>query len=573
MATHAGESHRWPVYQAGSAVGGSRPANGAGNHAGAAGEHGRHWPSPVGALLAGLEAAGHTVSGGVPKRGSFSPRRNSLSHNAGVAAPIRHELNPDEGRSRSVSTCTLDSDSSGEPDDTSRERLPRALARAKRTGRADPGAAALQQKLLREGICIDAHRLVLDLSMTLDVFKGILVVLMVTSNVIMTMSSSDLRSGSFASLLICNAASSQCFTGFLIAFGYSCYSQYLREWPDPSRDLERVRWRVLRSITFPIIGAWICNFVWCFLCLKNELSRANVFNVFTFWRVFGNGPDFLCGFSINLATVYALWRPITNLLGRIPPVSMVSYPEWRRDAAALGLALSPLLLSLVSIPDCTHNMRWVQWLLVCDKRDIDTPSLPALPHMMDFGLGILLAACWDRFISDLRPIAHGGPGGALHVLSMRAARHWAFALLAASGVLLLLFVPLGQVWLYTDLSLVQMSTPVGLLVRGFSGGPSALWLLSTLWPVAVWACFSGILVTLRGSAFGVVLKWPLSFLEHLGANVLYYLVIVDIFLAGMFRGFLRVNPFPFGLQDCLLSSALILTFGRFFHLMAKTARK
>jgi hypothetical protein len=426
------------------------------------------------------------------------------------------------------------------------------------------------------GLYIDAHQLVLDRSAALDIFKGWLVFLMVASNVILTIGSPRLTTDCFASRVICNLASSQCFIGFMAAFGYSCYRQYLREWPDPPKDLNRVRLRVLRTIAFPIIGAWVCNFAWCFLSTPREDSTSMhvVFEAFTFLRVFGNGPNFLLNFSINLAVVYFLWRPITNLMQSMQPYapSMDAwYPEFRQDVAAATCVLFPLVFTLIPVPDCTGRMRWAQWLFVCEKRDPDTPSLPALPHLTVFGVGVLVAAAWDRFISHLKPVSQGGPSGGLHVLPMSALRYWGLLIGACFMLLLLLFVPLGQVWLFTDLTEVQLHTRFGYLIRGYSGGPSMLWLLSTLWPLAVWAVAAGILVILRSSILGCVLHWPLSWLEHLGANVLFYQVVADLFMVAMSHG--ADIKFQASLMTCMISTTMVLIACRFFHFIAQVARK
>jgi hypothetical protein len=320
--------------------------------------------------------------------------------------------------------------------------------------------------------------------------------------------------------------------------------------------------------------------------LKFEFTGANLADVLTFAKVFGNGPDFLCCFSLNLALVYLLWRPFTCFLDDIvgaehfiatgePHCGSISFTtQQRRDLIALAVALSPVLFTFFAIPDCTGNKRWVQWLLVCGKRDIDTPSFPVLPYLVDFSLGILAAACWSRFLSDLRPVGNGGPNGGSSILPMSDLRRWWFALHRTALVLLVFFVPLGQVWLYTDLSVVQMATPVGQLIRGFSNGPSMLWLLATLWPVAMWTATIAVLVILKGTALGLVLQWPLRGLEHLGANTLYYLVVGDVFLAGMFRGLLKdTGAAAFPIQKCLICTGLILGFGRFLHLLCKTSRK
>jgi len=522
-------------------------------------EQERPMPSPVGTLFASLQAAQNSQRDS--HRDFFRAGRTSSPGADGYSS------SSSQGHER---------DFLKKPD-----RLTRA-AHVPTEAAAGKVYPASLKKLSSEGLLLDMHQLMRDASATLDVFKGSLVVLMLTSNVIITMSSTHLRSHSYGSLVICNAAASTCFVGLLLAFGFSCYTQYLCEWPDPRKELGSLRLRVSRAIAFPVVGAWACNFVWCFICLKNDLTAANLFDVFTFSRVFGNGPDFLCSFSLDLALVYALWRPIMQLLehagraelganfGFIAKLSL----EQRQDLAAVAIALSPLLFTLVAVPDCTGpHRRWVQWFLVCDKRDIDTSSLPALPYLMDFGLGILVAACWKRFLADLRPVGDGGPNGGHSILPMQALRHWCIITLSTSMALLLLFLPLGQVWFYTDLSVVKMSTPFGHLIRGFSDGPSMLWLLSTLWPAATLAGIVVVLVTLRGTPLGVVLQWPLGWLEHMGANILYYLIVTDLFLAGMFRGFAHSDPFPFTLPACLLCTAFILSIGRFLHFMCRSARK
>lgn len=515
----------------------------------------RHTSSPVSALLAGLQAA--------------HASRNFLSSRTHKAA---ESSSPSRSPER-------------ERGDTERERFAKSrLPRASLTKslKADSALSPGEMSTLSsEGFLLDMHKLLRESSMILDVFKGSLMVIMATSNVIVTMSSTTLRSHSYASLVICNTAATLCFVGLLISFGFSCYGQYLHEWPDPAKDLTTLRLRVLRAVSGPVLGAWVCNFVWCFICLKNEFTQTNLFDVFTFSKVFGSGPDFLCSFSLDLALVYALWRPIMRLLEEAQKadgqasVGIISQltPETRRNLTAAAITFCPLLLTLHAVSDCTRSGRWVQWFLVCDKREIDTASLAALPHLMDFGVGILVAACWHRFLADLRPYFDGGPTGGLSILPMQALRKWSLLMLGSCIATLVLFVPLGQVWLYTDLSVVQMATPFGQLVRGYSNGPSMLWLLATLWPVAMWASFIMVLVTLRGTVFGYLLKWPLGWLEHLGANVLFYLVLTDMCLAGMFRGFQHVDPFPFDSMTCIASTALIFLIGRFIHFICRSARK
>jgi len=427
---------------------------------------------------------------------------------------------------------------------------------------------------------VNAHQLVLDRSTALDIFKGLLVCLMHSMNVILFLGTPNLRSESLTARMIANLGGAMCFSGFMAAFGYSSYRQYLREWPDPPKDVSRVRMRVLQAVALPIVGAWICNFAWCFLSAKQDaaVSARLVFDVFTFASVFGNGPDFLLGFSINLAVVYCLWRPIVNFINSVQPGSRYideMCPNFRRDATTLAIVMSPLLFTMFPLPDCTGYMRWAQWFTVCEKRDLDTPTLPALPHLVDFGLGILVAAAWDRFIAHLKPLGQGGEGetAGLHLLPMASLRQWGVAIMAGCKILLLLFIPLGQVWLYTDFAHVHLQTPVGVLSRGYSGGPSCLWLLATIWPLAALSVFACILVILKGGPLRPVLELPLVWLEHLGANVLYYLIVVNLFLAGMSHTQDKSGKNGIDTKSCIMTTVFILIFCRFLHFAAQAARK
>lgn len=417
-----------------------------------------------------------------------------------------------------------------------------------------------------EGVCVDVHNFVLRSSSALDIFKGILVLLMTASHLMIALCSPQERAESFISLLVCNAASSGCFVGFMIAFGYASYPQYLREWPDPPDATER-RARVFRACIHPILGAWVCQFAWCFVYHKYLPTPSTVISIFTFARVFGNGPDFLLGFSINLFLAYMLWGMLNKIHGSVQP-------GWRQDAVAVGLVLAPVLLTLTPVPDCRGFGRTVQIFLPCQQREIDSVNLAALPHLLDFGLGVLLACVKDRFISDLRPISNNEKQSTMHLLPWHAVRQWTIATAIVLFSMCVLFVPLGQVWFITDLGNVQVQTAYGWIIRGFAGGPSACWLLSTVWPVSMLAILSFTLAVAKDFfTFGSFMYNVTVLLEHLGANVLYYLIVGDILLAGMFRGFEQVDPYPLSVMGCLYCTIAFLAIGWCLHYMAKMSRK
>jgi hypothetical protein len=283
--------------------------------------------------------------------------------------------------------------------------------------------------------------------------------------------------------------------------------------------------------------------------------------------VTGSGPDVLLACSLSFVIVYALWSPVGKLFCQVKE-------GWGRDGLVLIVALSPMLTTLVHVPGCTGSMRWARLILPCAGQPEEEKDglLPALPHLADFNLGILLAACWDRFISDLKPLGGAQTPSGLHLLPWPAARRWAAGLSAWALLLMTLFVPLGQVFFYTDLEREQVSTPLGQLGHGPHTslvGPSAFGLLAALWPIGVWAAVACLCVSVRG-LLAEPLRAPVGELEHLGANVLYYIVVINVFLAGLGHGG-RAKSWSIG--SCLLIATGILAAGRFLHRIAKAARK
>lgn len=429
-----------------------------------------------------------------------------------------------------------------------------------------------------EGFLVDAHALVLGTTKSIDVFRGILVVLVVFANSLLTIGSAEMldQPGS-GCLLICNAAASQVFAGCMLAFGYSAYTQFLRVWPDPPR-IES--WQVLKTMIFPILCAWIISFTWRFLAperaavpneeLQQGSVTASLLRVVIFQGAHAGGPDLLLASSMNFVLVFLLWRPINFIMSSIES-------GWRHDILAVLIAISPLAICWFPLQSCGEtNVLALFW--PCGTEEKEIGAVPGLPHLMDFNLGLLAAACWDRFLCQLRP--YGGGGSNLHILPWETARRWGLGLVALFGILSMLFVPLGQVMMSHDLFHTEVQTPFGSLQRGPSGGPSALWMLASLWPTASWAVCAVVLVSYRGSPLiGSCLHYPLSFLEHLGANVLYYVVFLNIMLAGLcarhrIYGHKSANDKDqSGLCESLVAALLILCAGRFLHFIAKMARK
>jgi len=430
-------------------------------------------------------------------------------------------------------------------------------------------------KIQAEGFLVDAHSLVLGTTKSIDVFRGLLVVLSAFSNSLLTIGSSGmLEQPGSGSLLICNAAASQCFAGWMAAFGYSAYTQFLRVWPDPPK-FEIVQ--VLKTMIFPLICAWIISFTWRFLAPEHRGALlplqtpeggiySEIFRVLIFQGNHAGGPDLLLASSLNFALVFALWRPVIFFLD--------CFSGWTHDFVALLLAFLPLLICLMPLESCGHT-NWIALFWPCGTEKREVGAIPGMPHLMDFNLGLCIAVCWDRFLCQLRPYGNGN----IHLLPWETARRWFVGVTVVTFVTLAFFVPLGQVIAYVDLFHTEVNTPLGVLQRGPAGGPSTLWMLSSLWPVGAWAALAVVLVSHRGSPWiGSVLTHPLALLEHFGANVLYYIVVVNVFLAGLcarhrIYGHANKEDDTSGLGQSIVAGFGILCAGRFLHFIAKTARK
>jgi len=439
-----------------------------------------------------------------------------------------------------------------------------------------------------QGISVSVDALIVGLGATHHVFQGLLVLLMAFSNVMLIMTAPDRRlQGGALPLFFGNLASVLCYAGLTASFGYSCYSKYLCELSDPTQTA-RVRSQLAGEIVKPLLGAWLCSAVWCFFCHMRIPDQAAVLSVLVFWRVYGNVTEYLFAMSFNLLLVCALWRPICSILESSGPAG-----SWRRRGAAVLLALAPLAFSLLPALDCTGRARMAHLFLVCMQVSNDASSFPALAHLSIFGLGILLAACRDRLIADLEPSP--GAGGGDLVLPWHAVRAWFSSLGIVLKVSMVFFAPLGQIWWHEDLSDVRADTHLGPLIRRSPGGPSLIWLLSTVWPVIISTAVSGLLVLMREiRPVGGCFRLAVAELEHYSANSLYYLVVVDVLLAGLYRGFSPVGAeaeaggtvvgaadpghaghpaFPLTVTGDVCCTLGILAAARFLHYLTRAAEK
>jgi len=397
---------------------------------------------------------------------------------------------------------------------------------------------------LPEGLAVDIQAMISGVSQAMDVFRGFLVILFTVAHVLLTLSSAQDRLHRPASLFICNAAFVQCCAGVMLVCGYSCYARYLREWPDPST----CSWTdVFHAFSLPFVCAWICSFAFCFLGPKidDDLTE-DLKQVLLLRGPHFEGAEILLACSLNFGLVFLTRRLVSSLIDGIKGQSA-------RYAFTMTLACSPLIITTL-LQELYPN-----------KESTST----ILPHLLHFNLGILTAACWDRFLSLLKPTGFRTPNDSVQLLPWNAMKTWSAALLMVWWVLFLLFIPLGQVGFSHDLATEEVATPLGSLRSGQIGGPSPLWMLVSLWPNAMCMLSSAILVALQ--SFSTGLRCVKMELEHFGSNALYYLTVISIFLASLQRRSMLAGSES--LASCLIGSASILAASRFLHFLAGLSHK
>lgn len=392
--------------------------------------------------------------------------------------------------------------------------------------------------------------LMTDCNRSLDIFKGVLVIFMTMAHVDLTLMNPGLQYFDEIPHFVGNAASGLCFLGFMTAYGFSCDNAYLSDWK--KRTLAQRLERLARSALMPVFGAWACAFGWGYMCWKLPFDFTGVIQILDFRIALGNGPDFLLCFTTCLLAMYPLRGLVNNGL------SAESW--WARASTVALMLLGPLVLTFCVVPDCTGMKKYLGYILACHLREPYSPVLPGLPHLFYFNMGVLLSRYMKGIAADTKA------GAEIDKKRMAA------MCLCIAALLLVLAYPLMTVWNYNYGNLAAQ-TKWGPIIRGFVDGPTILWLVGNLFPIYV----------LMGTTLAIhkaveprqgLLWWPLRFilgeLEHYGGNVLLYLVVGDVCLAGLWRG--MQNSYPLDTVQCWWMTVGIMIGVRFVHYLGASSR-
>mmetsp|Transcript_51994 Transcript_51994/g.111342 ORF Transcript_51994/g.111342 Transcript_51994/m.111342 type:complete len:440 (-) Transcript_51994:80-1399(-) len=407
---------------------------------------------------------------------------------------------------------------------------------------AELGIAAPTHILDKKPVARPAGGFLTELSHAWDIFKGVLCIFMVWSHVDLTLTTGTDQLYTHVGHTVGNVASGMCFLGFMISYGYSCHFAYLTN--SKNRPASEQFFRMMRSACLPIMGAWICAFAWAFMFFKLPINWTTAISIFTFYNVFGNGPDFILSFTTTLLLSFT-WHKWMN-------VGLDSKNSWKQCLTVGVMLLGPLLLTQFVVQNCTGERKYIMFFLECNIRDAWTCNLPALPHLFNFNLGVLLARLSAREDKKLKE----GQESFINSPIMLA---------GIAGVLFTMAVPLFSAWSYNYGNLT-VETKWGPVVRGFSGGPSPLWLVGNLFWLFI--LFIASVLAARLAMAYTSFCWITETMEHLGANVLLYLVMSDMMLAGLYSGRFDMHPAGAGVFTAGMMVAI-----RFVHYLGQSSRK
>jgi len=371
----------------------------------------------------------------------------------------------------------------------------------------------------------------------LDLFKGILVIFMTYSHVNLVLVNPADAQYSKLGHFIGNIASAMCYLGFMFAYGFVCDCMYISNYkPRPFVDLCT---RVMRSICLPMLGALICSFAWTFLCFKFPINFEMVASLLTFYNLVGNGPDFILSFATMMVIMFPL-REIINYYW--DNGKMV-----QRELLMTLLLLIPLGFTFIHIENCMGNRKYLNIFFECTIREPWSANLCALPHLFYFNSGLIAARLVREYgIQSFTSIGAVTCGMFFAILS----------------------IPLYSVW-DQNYGNLMVETPFGMVTRGFTNGPSVWWIVGNIF---------SIFCLLQASWYfhqSKRLQWLNEELQHLGANILLYLVVADIILAGSYRASITPEDafplmvFPGG----FLVTAGIIGGTRFLHYLGHSSRK
>lgn len=332
----------------------------------------------------------------------------------------------------------------------------------------------------------------------LDVFKGCFVFFMLTEH-----AREVLFIPYYKTLplhIASNLANSMDMVCYSFAYGYACYRSYLSDCVP--RSIEDQRARCVRSVAL----------VWAGACVNDYVLA---------WRT-GGLPSLILTFNI-LIGYEAYWAFVRTfplmllVMYACHPVIDAAYSGKSRSvrlAAGVSLLAVPLLCSCIHLPmDCLNGAgRFVALFVDCQTKP---PALifPALPYLVNFNFGILVAMLVRRWTSPGIPVLSARRPRLTELVGLVTG---AAAVAGCFGLLLFTYRE-------SDFSVLDAG-----VFRRFP--PNIPWLLGCMsFGLALFVCTVAVgahLESARGTGF--LAEYVLAYFQHLGANVLLYLTLSNV---------------------------------------------
>lgn len=368
------------------------------------------------------------------------------------------------------------------------------------------------------------------ISASLDVFKGIFIIFMLSEH---TRSALSMGMSSKEPIMqfVSQVACSLDMTSFSAAYGFSCYRAYLTN--SKNRPLREQLTRMGRSVGLIIAGAWLSNFHFEMSVLRNPITLHLVWRVISFELLYW---DFLMSFPALLLMGFLTTKPLMKKFSDSRDGSTAG--SLKRLALAALLLGWPMLASYFPLDTCsTVPRRYAAIFVGCISRSFGAMRFSAITYMFFFNFGCIVSQVLLEWVRDSKKAS----STSIPIPSLWSIMHsplgMGYALLLTGEIFygVQMLGMYNRSWEYINYQGFRrfpMSTKV-ILAWGFFS--QLVWALAVAGVAFLRADIWGLGLRILPTWLIRIGQFKLSMLEQFGANVLLYLVISNITIQGLFH--------------------------------------